>query len=161
MREQSRYFIRAVVAVCALGVLTAAPRADEGNVVNSATRSLPFVHLYTDAKGNTHFRDEQLTFKATMSGGTEQALASYELPHAQGATLLSLKRGATEDWHRAPRRMYLIPVQGTSEVTVGDGEVRRFGPGTILLMDDTTGKGHITKVVGDTDHVALTIPVPN
>jgi len=161
VREQSHHFIRAAAAACALAVLAGVPRADEGHAVNSATRSLPFVHLYTDAQGVTHFRDEQLTFKATMSGGVEQALASYELAHAQGATFLSLKRGATEDWHRAPRRMYLIPVQGTAEVTVGDGEVRRFGPGTILLMDDTTGKGHITKVVGNTDHVALTIPVTN
>jgi hypothetical protein len=37
-----------------------------------------------------------------------------------------------------------------SEVTAGDGEVRRFGLGSIVLMDDLTGKGHI----------ALTIPVP-
>ncbi len=45
-------------------------------------------------------------------------------------------------------------------MTAGDGEVRRFGPGRIILMDDLTGKGHITRAVGDVDHIALTIPVP-
>ena len=57
--------------------------------------------------------------------------------------------------------MYLIAVQGMSEVTAGDGEVRRFGLGSIILMDDLTGKGHITRAVGDVDHIALTIPVPD
>jgi hypothetical protein len=56
--------------------------------------------------------------------------------------------------------MYLIAVQGMSEVIAGDGEIRRFGPGSIVLMDDLTGKGHITRAVGHVDHIALTIPVP-
>lgn len=34
--------------------------------------------------------------------------------------------------------MYVIPVQGMSEVSAGDGEVRRFGLGSIVVMDDLT-----------------------
>jgi hypothetical protein len=30
-------------------------------------------------------------------------------------------------------------------VEVSDGEKRVFGPGSVLLVEDTTGKGHITR----------------
>jgi quercetin dioxygenase-like cupin family protein len=36
--------------------------------------------------------------------------------------------------------MYLL--KGTMEITVSDGETRRFEPGSIVLAEDTHGKGH-------------------
>lgn len=44
-----------------------------------------------------------------------------------------------------------IGLSGTIEVTVSDGEVRVFGAGSALLLEDIRGKGHFTKVVGDDD----------
>ena len=164
-----------LLRLAAAGVLLGAPglllQADGAQPSAPATRVLSFTHLWADANGVSHFRDEQLSFEAATpenpTAGTPsrtnpdpQALVSLPLRGASGATFLYLKRAAVEDWHRAPRRMYLIAVQGMSEVTAGDGQVRRFGLGSIVLMDDLTGKGHITRAVGDVDHIALTIPVP-
>jgi len=115
----------------------------------------PLVHLYSDAGGVSHFRDEVLSI-----GGSASGPAQLLLSQGAGARLLALKRGAKEDWHRPPGRIYLIALKGMSEVTAGDGEVRRFGPGSLLLMDDVTGKGHITRAVGSEDHVALTVTAP-
>jgi hypothetical protein len=115
----------------------------------------PFVHLYVDAQGVSHFLDETMTVRSGTAGP-----AQLELSQLPGASLLALKRGAKEDWHRAPRRLYLIALKGMSEVTAGDGQVRRFGPGSLLLMDDLTGKGHVTRAVGGEDHVALIVPAP-
>jgi hypothetical protein len=159
----------------AAGMLLGAPglllHADEAHPAAVATRVLPITHLWADANGVSHFRDEKLSFEAATpenptastaarANPDPEALVALPLRGAAGATFLYLKRAAVEDWHRAPRRMYLIAVQGMSEVTAGDGEVRRFGLGSIVLMDDLTGKGHITRAVGDVDHIALTIPVP-
>ena len=152
---------RIAACVC-LGIPASVPFAEEAATMSTHAGALSYTHLYSDAQGVSHFRDEKFTFKAAPSPtGTpgDQALSSYEIAGAHGATLLALKPGAVEDWHKAPRRMFLIALQGTSEVTAGDGEKRRFGPGTIVLMDDTTGKGHITRVVGTVEHVALTVPV--
>jgi len=160
-----------VAAGVLLGFTGVLPHADEVQPTAAATRVLSFTHLWADAKGVSHFRDEKLSFEAATpenpTAGTTartnpdpEALVALPLRGATGATFLYLKRAAVEDWHRAPRRMYLIPVQGMSEVTAGDGQVRRFGLGSILLMDDLSGKGHITRAVGDVDHIALTIPVP-
>jgi hypothetical protein len=130
-----------------------APRAQDGAAAPALSQ--PYVHLYADAQGVSHFKDEVLVIKPGASGPAPLAISQ-----SGGATLLALRRGQKEDWHRAPRRMYLVALKGMSQVTVGDGEVRRFGPGSLLLMDDTMGKGHITQAVGSEDHVALTVPAP-
>jgi hypothetical protein len=46
-----------------------------------------------------------------------------------------------QGWHRAPRLHYVINLSGESEVEIGDGTKRRFGPGDIFLADDTSGHG--------------------
>ena len=116
---------------------------------------LSYVHLYADANGVSHFREEQFDFRSTGAGGP----LMHALSTGAGAMLLRLKPGAVEDWHNAPKRWYLIVVQGMSEVTASDGKVRRFGPGSVVFMDDTTGKGHRTRAVGHIDHIAVVIPV--
>ena len=51
------------------------------------------------------------------------------------------------DFHCAPRRQFVIHLEGVVEIEVGDGTARQFGPGEILLADDTTGQGHISRGV--------------
>ena len=51
------------------------------------------------------------------------------------------------DWHTVPRRQYVITLSGGVDIEVGDGTIRRFGPGDILLAEDTTGKGHRSRAV--------------
>ncbi|HLY81649.1 MAG TPA: hypothetical protein VKQ71_01630 [Acidimicrobiales bacterium] len=52
------------------------------------------------------------------------------------------------DFHTAPRRQFVVTLSGGVEVECGDGSVRRFGPGDVMLADDTTGQGHISREVG-------------
>lgn len=116
---------------------------------------LSYTHVYVDSAGVSHFREEKFDFKASRPGGP----LSHALGTGPGAMLLRLKPGAVEDWHNAPRPWYLIVVQGTSEVTTSDGEKRQFGLGSIVLLDDITGKGHQTRSVGTVDHIAAVVPI--
>ena len=148
-------------AIALLAALAALPRSDEAKTMSGAPQTYQYVHLYSDANGVSHFRDETVKLEAAPGpNGNDGALSSYTLRGTQQAQFLALKHGAREDWHNAPRRMFLIVLQGTAQVTASDGQVRRFGPGSMLLMDDPKGKGHITEVVGNVDHVTLTIPWP-
>jgi quercetin dioxygenase-like cupin family protein len=63
------------------------------------------------------------------------------------------------DWHRAPRRQFVINLAGESEIEMSDGEKRRIGPGSVLLAEDTAGKGHIMRGVGSVDRVSITVPL--
>ena len=42
----------------------------------------------------------------------------------------------------------MINLSGETEIEIGDGTKRRFGPGDILLAEDTSGQGHISRDVG-------------
>ena len=116
---------------------------------------LTYVHVYADAAGASHFREEHFAFSPGRDGNS----SIHVLDAKGGATLLRLKAGAFEDWHNAPQAWFLIVLQGASEVTTSDGQVRHFGPGSVVLLDDTAGKGHQTRAVGKIDHVAAVIPI--
>ncbi|MCP4547100.1 MAG: cupin domain-containing protein, partial [bacterium] len=55
------------------------------------------------------------------------------------------------DWHPAPKRQWMLYLAGEVEAEASDGETRRIGPGSITLLEDTWGKGHRSRVIGDTE----------
>ena len=63
------------------------------------------------------------------------------------------------DWHPAPRRQFVIILQGQLEIGLGDGSTHVFGPGDARLVEDTTGQGHTTRVVSNVPVVTATIPL--
>jgi hypothetical protein len=119
-----------------------------------------YTRLYTGPDGLSRFSGEQLILARVPGGQGLAALAVNRIGDVKGATFAQLKAGATEDWHVAPERILMLCVQGVVEITAGDGQKRRLRPGQLMLLEDTTGKGHITHAVGPQDHVALALPVP-
>lgn len=73
--------------------------------------------------------------------------------------LLSSPGGWEGDWHPTPRRQFIIILTGGLEVEVSDGEVRRFGPGSIALIEDTEGRGHVSRVLGKERGHSLALPI--
>jgi len=63
------------------------------------------------------------------------------------------------DWHTGPRRQFVITLSGRGEIEVAGGQKISAGPGHINLIEDTTGKGHITRNLGTEDRIAITIPL--
>ena len=49
------------------------------------------------------------------------------------------------DYHCAPQRQFVIHLKGAVEIETGDGTTRQFGVGDVLLADDPTGEGHISR----------------
>ena len=78
-----------------------------------------------------------------------------------GASEKNTAASATTDpgWHTGPARQFVITLAGSSEVEVSGGVHVLAGPGHINLIEDTTGKGHITRNFGPEDRIALTIPL--
>jgi hypothetical protein len=64
---------------------------------------------------------------------------------ASGVALI----GGDSDWggdvpHPAPVRQFLVVLVGRAEITASDGSSRQFDPGDLVLIEDTSGKGHST-----------------
>jgi len=78
---------------------------------------------------------------------------------AEGIAFRVSPPGYVLDWHCAPRRQYSISLSGQAEIEVGDGTVARVGPGDIVLAEDLTGRGHVTRVVGDQPRFYAIVPL--
>src|ERR687894_518190 len=116
---------------------------------------MKYLRVYTDDQGESHFEDVEVK----LAPGSGQSDLSELIP----ATGVIFRRSPADqfvDWHPAPRRQFVVTLSGEAEVEASDGEVRRLGPGTIMLAEDTTGKGHITRGVGNVERLSLFIPVP-
>ena len=111
-------------------------------------------NLYTDAAGESHFRDLEVEWIETRRGSK----LSKKLP-ATGVIFRETAAEHNVDWHPAPRRQFVIILQGQLEIGLGDGSKHVFGPGDARLVEDTTGKGHTTRVHGNQPCVTATVPL--
>jgi hypothetical protein len=109
-----------------------------------------FYRLYAGDDGQAHF--EELDMKDGFA-------AFDKLQAATGLAFRYAESGNFQDWHNAPRRQYVITLQGGVEIGIGDGTIMKFGPGDVMLAEDLTGGGHTTRAVGDTPRVYVTIPL--
>jgi hypothetical protein len=116
-------------------------------------KPLIMTHLYTGSDGQTHA--EEIEAKFTVGTNNEV----YKLLATSGAELHRAAPGTVIDWHTAPRRQYVITLSGQGEIEVAGGKKFHVGPGHIDLVEDTTGKGHITRVIGNEDRVTLQLPL--
>ena len=98
--------------------------------------------LYTGEDGDSHFQDLQID---TRDQGDIGAL-SARYP-ATGVIFRETAADYDYGWHNAPARQYVVMLEGCVEVEVGGGTRRRFGPGDVLLAEDTTGRGHRSRAV--------------
>ncbi|GKT18638.1 hypothetical protein AVHY2522_19575 [Acidovorax sp. SUPP2522] len=95
--------------------------------------------------------------KAAFMRGTVPALHKIQ---SQQFWLSQSVEAWEQNTHPAPRRQYVIPLQGELEFRVGDGSTFRLAPGTVLLAEDTEGEGHSWKMVSnDKAWVRVYIPM--
>ena len=116
------------------------------------------LRVYTGADGQSHIAAEPLALHPFVD--TEGAHGEgTPVQHATGITFRVSPPGYVLSWHCAPRRQYSITLAGTAEVEVGDGTVVRVGPGDVLLAEDLTGQGHVTRVVGTEPRFYAVVPL--
>src|SRR6185503_19967862 len=97
-------------------------------------------NLYTDAKGESHFRDIEVEWAEERRGSK----LSKRLP-ANGIIFPETVAEYDLDWHPAPRRQYIVNLDAGAKLTASYGESRIIGPGEIVLVEDGTGKGHLSQ----------------
>ena len=114
--------------------------------------------VYSGPDGESHL--EELPLRLTPFVDVEGAHGESTAP--QPATSIVFRVSPPDyvlDWHCAPRRQYSISLSGHAEIEVGDGTVARVGPGDVVLAEDLTGRGHVTRVVGDQPRVYAIVPL--
>jgi hypothetical protein len=78
----------------------------------------------------------------------------------EGPTRLNQNQSpSVDDYHNASRLQYVVHLEGVSEIEVADGTIKRLHPGDVLIAQDTTGHGHITRGIGEGARISMAVPL--
>src|SRR5271163_3505313 len=99
-------------------------------------------NLYCDSNGESHWRDIDIEW---VNEGPEGKTSAQQF--ANGIIFRQTQAEYDIEWHPAPRRQYIINLDAGVELTASDGEARVIGAGEVILVEDTHGKGHLSKSV--------------
>lgn len=118
---------------------------------------MKYTRVYADAEGESHLEEVEIELKPTDFAPPAPPLNLSPFISATRCGFLHAPPGWSGDWHPAPKRQMIFYLAGETEGATSDGEVRRFGPGDVVLLEDTTGKGHRSRVVGTDDVVGAVV----
>ena len=124
-----------------------------GRSLAAESRSpMKVTRLYTGTDGKTKVEEYEVPLKPQGRG--------TELSESAAVESLQFRRTNQDynlDWHPAPRRQFVVTLSGESEIELEGGRKLQLGPGHILLAEDTTGQGHISRAIGSQDRLSLIV----
>ncbi|MFL6580501.1 MAG: hypothetical protein ACJ8G2_07150 [Burkholderiales bacterium] len=119
---------------------------------DTGEKTMTVVRIYTGSDNQSHFEDVKIPLKSTGKVGFLS-----DLMKATGIVFRETGGDYNYDFHTAPRRQYVVNLEGEVEIEVGDGTKRILRSGDILLAEDTTGQGHISRAVAGKPRKSLFI----
>jgi hypothetical protein len=117
-----------------------------------------YTRLFTDANGASRFADLDIELSPGFAVPPAEPLYSARFFAPEGTFWI----GAPTNWkgdaaHPAPRRAIFVTARGEYQVTTSDGAMRRFPAGSVLLLEDTEGEGHSTRITSKEDCIVFAI----
>ena len=161
MSFKANTVVLAVLVVCFVSIWRA--RTDQDVAVAQARKTVVITRIFTGTDGLAHAEDIELNLNARNATDMFKATGAEFSVRAPTAGANPRNSAATDPgdpgWHTGPARQFVITLSGRSEVEVSGGVHVVTSPGHINLIEDTTGKGHVTRNFGPEDRIALTIPL--
>jgi quercetin dioxygenase-like cupin family protein len=116
--------------------------------------------IFEDAEGESHL--DTVTVEQRLMTAAPPAAPFYvsEDRPASEYRFYTFQPGWIGELHPAPTRQFLGLLSGAVEVETTDGTVRRLGPGDLVLLEDTSGRGHVTRNIGGGYAMFFVVPVP-
>jgi hypothetical protein len=107
-----------------------------------------YTRLYAGPDGLSHFVDAEFALTEIAYAPPAPPFSISKAEPATAVAVTELPPGWVGDWHPSPKLQWWFQLAGEIEVETGDGAKRRFTAGSIVRVEDTTGRGHVTRVVG-------------
>ncbi len=119
-----------------------------------------YTRLYADNDGLSHFADGDIAMSEMAYAPPAPPFSLSQAEGATGVAVAEMPPGWVGDWHPSPRLQWWFQLAGEVEVEVSDGEKRRFVAGSIVRVEDTHGRGHITRAVSSEPVRAVYVHLP-
>jgi hypothetical protein len=105
------------------------------------------IHIFATADGESHVEVVEIANNAGEIPVTGMTARAYARNPSSAA-----------DWHTAPRKQFAINMTGDLEVELSDGSRQAIGRGDLVFLEDTTGKGHVTRVQSPVTNLFIHVP---
>jgi len=96
--------------------------------------------VITGSDGRSHFEEEELAFTAQRPGA--ELSAPIEVRSAVFRRSNQQANDEIEALHVSAKRLLVVKLSGRTDIEVGDGSHRIFGPGSVHFLEDLSGEGH-------------------
>ncbi|MDP3559538.1 MAG: hypothetical protein Q8R79_04200 [Legionellaceae bacterium] len=114
--------------------------------------SIPYTVLFTGEDGNSYFKNGELPLNLDKNGGMYSPIAVENVVFGKSPI-------EQQKWHNTPRKMFIIVLSGVMQIQTSGGEIKDFEAGTVLLANDVTGKGHLTRALHEEPVNYLAVPL--
>ncbi len=121
--------------------------------------TLTYMRSYADADGGSHMEPAELELASKDFVPPASPIDVSALQGAMTYGFLRVPSGYVGEWHPSPQRQWLFFLSGEMEFTMTDGTVYTGRPGSAVLLEDTTGRGHQSRVLGG-DAVMAAVQLP-
>ncbi|WP_436833674.1 hypothetical protein [Parapedobacter sp. DT-150] len=96
--------------------------------------------VYSDEHGDSRF--ETVAYPLTDAGPIGYLSERYPVKEI---IFRRVRPDYDYAFHNAPQQQFIVLLDVGVEIETSAGEKRQFHPGEVLLVEDTTGKGHRTR----------------
>ncbi|MBP0629319.1 cupin domain-containing protein [Cupriavidus sp. AcVe19-1a] len=134
--------------------------AATAETVTARRPPLAFERLYAGADGESHFGPVSVAITERLFAPPARAFWVSPLAEAARQGFLLVPAGWVGAQHPSPLRMWIFVLAGAMEFEASDGERRPLSAGSALLLEDTTGKGHVSRVIGTDDATLAAVQLP-
>ncbi|REG48665.1 hypothetical protein B0G80_4927 [Paraburkholderia sp. BL6669N2] len=121
--------------------------------------ALTFSRLFSDSIGESHFGSVNLQLVTRNFAPLAESFDVSDFAAATRHGFLHAPSGWVGDLHPSPMRMWGFILSGEVEFEASDGERRRVAAGSAILLEDTTGKGHQSRFIGDVPALLAVVEV--
>ena len=126
------------------------------HLVAQQHQPITVTRLYTASDGQTHADNVEVKMAPTPIYAEAEASEAVKVSEAQ---FFRLPKGKVQDWHNPAHRQYVVTLSGRGEVEIAGGQKILLSPGRVVLLENVTGKGHITRSIGSEDLTFFIVPL--
>jgi hypothetical protein len=109
---------------------------------------LSFSRLLSTSDGGSRFEKVAIPVTVQNFAPPAQPFSVSPLSQASQCGFLYLPPGWVGEMHPSPIRMWIFVLEGEMHFEASNGEARHVAPGSALLLEDTEGRGHFSRVLG-------------
>ena len=108
---------------------------------------MDYLRIWADESGETHLDEvtpDRIVTPAEHGVSELWSSLATSVDRIQFLDVQAVDQVPAE--HRAPRRQFVVFVDGWASITTSDGDSRVLPAGSVVLAEDVVGKGHITEL---------------